>query len=80
MAGMAFGVTVEHLLGPIVSSPAVFGVVAMGAVFGGAAQAPLTAIASVMEMRQLHPHPARDAGGGHRTAHTGERAATAHRV
>ena len=50
MAGMAFGVTVEHLFGPIVSSPAVFGVVAMGAVFGGAAQAPLTAIASVVEM------------------------------
>ncbi|HWG72438.1 MAG TPA: chloride channel protein [Acidimicrobiales bacterium] len=50
MAGMAFGVIVEHLFGPIVTSPAVFGVVAMGAVFGGAAQAPLTAIASVVEM------------------------------
>ena len=32
------------------SSPAIFGVVAMGAVFGAAAQAPLTAIASVVEM------------------------------
>jgi chloride channel protein, CIC family len=50
MAGMAFGVIVEHLFGPIVNSPAVFGVVAMGAVFGAAAQAPLTAIASVVEM------------------------------
>jgi CIC family chloride channel protein len=50
MGGMAFGVIVEHLFGPIVSSPAVFGVVAMGAVFGAAAQAPLTAIASVVEM------------------------------
>jgi CIC family chloride channel protein len=50
MAGMAFGVVVQHLFGPIVTSPAVFGVVAMGAVFGAAAQAPLTAIASVVEM------------------------------
>jgi CIC family chloride channel protein len=50
MGGMAFGVIVQHLFGPIVSSPAIFGVVAMGAVFGAAAQAPLTAIASVAEM------------------------------
>ncbi len=50
MAGMAFGVAVKDLFGPIVSSPAIFGVVAMGAVFGAAAQAPLTAIASVVEM------------------------------
>ena len=50
MGGMAFGVIVQHLFGPIVSSPAIFGVVAMGAVFGAAAQAPLTAIASVVEM------------------------------
>ena len=50
MAGTAFGVAVQHIFGPVVSSPAVFGVVAMGAVFGGAAQAPLTAIASVVEM------------------------------
>ena len=50
MGGMAFGVVIQHLFGPIVSDPAVFGVVAMGAVFGAAAQAPLTAIASVIEM------------------------------
>jgi CIC family chloride channel protein len=50
MAGMAFGVTIAHTFGPIATSPAVFGVVAMGAVFGAAAQAPLTAIASVVEM------------------------------
>jgi CIC family chloride channel protein len=50
MGGMAFGVIVQHLFGPIVSSPAIFGVVAMGGVFGAAAQAPLTAIASVVEM------------------------------
>ena len=50
MGGIAFGVVVQHLFGSIVSSPAIFGVVAMGAVFGAAAQAPLTAIASVVEM------------------------------
>jgi len=50
MGGMAFGVLVQHLFGPVVSSPAIFGVVAMGGVFGAAAQAPLTAIASVVEM------------------------------
>ena len=50
MAGMAFGLIVQDLFGPIVSSPAIFGVAAMGAVFGAAAQAPLTAIASVVEM------------------------------
>jgi CIC family chloride channel protein len=50
MGGMAFGVIVQHLFGPVVSSPAIFGVVAMGGVFGATAQAPLTAIASVVEM------------------------------
>ena len=49
-AGMAFGVIVQHIFGPVVSSPAIFGIVAMGGVFGAAAQAPLTAIASVAEM------------------------------
>lgn len=49
-AGMAFGVIVTHLFGHVVSSPAIFAVVAMGGVFGAAAQAPLTAIASVVEM------------------------------
>jgi CIC family chloride channel protein len=50
MGGMAFGVIVQHLFGPIVSSPAIFRVVAMGGAFGATAQAPLTAIASVVEM------------------------------
>ena len=49
-AGMAFGVIVEHLFGPGVGAPAVFAVVGMGAVFSAAAQAPLTATASVVEM------------------------------
>jgi CIC family chloride channel protein len=50
MAGTAFGVVANHLFGPAVGSPAIYGVIAMGAVFAAAAQAPLTAIASVVEM------------------------------
>jgi chloride channel protein, CIC family len=50
MAGMAFGLVVAHLFGHVVSTPAIFGITAMGAVFGATAQAPLTAIASVVEM------------------------------
>ena len=50
MAGMAFGDVVQHLFGHIVTSPSLFAIVAMGAVFGAAAQAPLTAIASAVEM------------------------------
>jgi CIC family chloride channel protein len=49
-AGMAFGVIVHHLFGAAVGPPALYGVVAMGGVFAAAAQAPLTAIASVAEM------------------------------
>ena len=50
MEGMAFASVVHHVFGHAVSSPAVFAVVAMGGVFGAAAQAPLTAIASALEM------------------------------
>ena len=50
MAGTAFGITAHHAFGPAVGSPAIYGVIAMGAVFAAAAQAPLTAIASVVEM------------------------------
>jgi CIC family chloride channel protein len=49
-AGMAFGTIAHHLFGPVVGPPAMYGVVAMGGVFAAAAQAPLTAIASVAEM------------------------------
>jgi CIC family chloride channel protein len=49
-AGIAFGVIVDRLFGPAVGPPALYGVVAMGGVFAAAAQAPLTAIASVAEM------------------------------
>ncbi len=50
MAGMAFGVAAQHIFGPSVGPPAVYAVVAMAGVFGAAAQAPLTSIASVVEM------------------------------
>jgi CIC family chloride channel protein len=50
MAGMAFGEGVHALFGSAVGPPALYAVVAMGGVFAAAAQAPLTAIASVVEM------------------------------
>jgi chloride channel protein, CIC family len=49
-AGTAFGIVAHHLLGAPAGPPATYGVVAMGAVFAGTTQAPLTAIASVAEM------------------------------
>ncbi len=50
MAGTAYGSLAERAFGPTVGSPAIFAVVAMGGVFGAAAQAPLTATASAVEM------------------------------
>ena len=50
MAGMAFGTVAQHVFGPAIGPPALYAVVAMGGVFSAAAQAPLTAIASVAEM------------------------------
>jgi chloride channel protein, CIC family len=50
MAGMAFGIGANHVFGSSVGPPAIYAVVAMGGVFGAAAQAPLTSIASVVEM------------------------------
>ncbi len=49
-SGMAFGEITGHLLGPAAGQPALYAVVAMGAVFASAARAPLTAVASVVEM------------------------------
>ncbi len=49
-SGMAFGDIVHHLFGPGAGQPALYAVVAMGAVFASAARAPLTALASVVEM------------------------------
>ena len=50
MAGMAFGTVAHHLFGAAIGPPAMYAVVAMAGVFAAAAQAPLTAIASVAEM------------------------------
>ena len=49
-SGMAFGEIASHVLGPAAGQPALYAVVAMGAVFASAARAPLTALASVVEM------------------------------
>ncbi len=50
MAGMAFGVAANDVFGASIGPPAMYAIVAMGGVFGAAAQAPLTSIASVVEM------------------------------
>jgi chloride channel protein, CIC family len=49
-AGTAFGIVVNHVFGSAAGPPVLYGVVAMGGVFAAAAQAPVTAIASVAEM------------------------------
>jgi CIC family chloride channel protein len=49
-SGMAFGEIARHLVGPAAGQPALYAVVAMGAVFASAARAPLTSVASVVEM------------------------------
>jgi chloride channel protein, CIC family len=49
-SGMAFGEIADHALGPGAGQPALYAVVAMGAVFASAARAPLTSVASVLEM------------------------------
>jgi CIC family chloride channel protein len=49
-SGMAFGDVAHHLFGPAAGQPALYAVVAMGAVFTAAARAPLTSLASVVEM------------------------------
>jgi CIC family chloride channel protein len=48
--GMAYGDIVDHLFGASAGQPALYAVVAMGAVFTAAARAPLTSLASVVEM------------------------------
>jgi len=49
-SGMAFGEIARHAIGPGAGPPALYAVVAMGAVFTAAARAPLTSVASVVEM------------------------------
>ena len=48
--GMAYGDIADHLFGASAGQPALYAVVAMGAVFTSAARAPLTSLASVVEM------------------------------
>ena len=50
MTGTAFGFVVNDAFGPAAGHPALYGVIAMGAVFGSATRAPFTAIASALEM------------------------------
>ena len=49
-SGYAYGDIVDHLFGAGAGQPALYAVVAMGAVFTSAARAPLTSLASVVEM------------------------------
>lgn len=49
-SGMAFGLIVQHVIGTAVGHPALYAIVGMGAVFAAAARAPLTALASTVEM------------------------------
>jgi chloride channel protein, CIC family len=49
-SGYAYGDIVHHLFGAGAGQPALYAVVAMGAVFASAARAPLTSLASVVEM------------------------------
>jgi CIC family chloride channel protein len=49
-SGMAFGDIADHIFGAAAGPPALYAVVAMGAVFTAAARAPLTSLASVVEM------------------------------
>ena len=50
MSGTAYGVIVDHVFGAAAGPPALYAAVAMGAVFTAAARAPLTSLASVVEM------------------------------
>jgi CIC family chloride channel protein len=49
-SGTAYGLVVDHMFGPTAGPPGLYAVVAMGAVFAAAAQAPLTSLASAVEM------------------------------
>ena len=49
-SGMAFGEIAQHALGAAAGQPALYAVVGMGAVFTSAARAPLTSLASVVEL------------------------------
>jgi Chloride channel protein EriC len=50
MVGTAFGVVVDHLFGSVAGDPALYAAIGMAAVFCSAARAPLTSLASIVEM------------------------------
>jgi len=50
MVGTAFGVVVDRLFGPVAGDPALYAAIGMAAVFCSAARAPLTSLASIVEM------------------------------
>ncbi len=50
VGGTAFGIFAQHVFGAAAGPPADYGVIAMGAVFAAASRAPLTSVASVVEM------------------------------
>jgi CIC family chloride channel protein len=50
MTGTLYGVGVQHLFGASAGSPALYAAVGMAGVFGSSTRAPLTALASVVEM------------------------------
>lgn len=49
-SGMAFGLVMQHVIGTAIGHPALYAIVGMAAVFASAARAPLTALASTVEM------------------------------
>jgi CIC family chloride channel protein len=50
MAGTAFGTVVHHLLPGLTGQPGAYGLIGMGAVFAGAARAPITAVLIIFEL------------------------------
>lgn len=50
MTGMLYGVGVQHVFGASAGSPGLYAAVGMAGVFGSSTRAPLTALASVVEM------------------------------
>lgn len=50
MAGSAYGIVAHHLAPGLATSPGAYGLVGMGAVFAGAARAPITAVIIMFEL------------------------------
>jgi chloride channel protein, CIC family len=50
MAGTAFGTVLHHLVPSLTGSPGAYGLIGMGAVFAGAARAPITAVLIIFEL------------------------------